>query len=237
MNKIRSGLRTIKLWWRRIQSVLYIILNIFLIALIIFLIYICVISFDRTDISKSLTIMASALTCVAASVSAMLASASLRESQKQYLENRKKETFDRWYKELVLSKHLDSIKRFFDECEELVKVFENIGVNRSQIIGTEYDNRVKNEVVNPFTTSFTSIHRNIATDISIINQDLSSTVSIQFREFQDEFLSNTEKTSFNSDEMINCVKKGYKNIISILLNYDVKMLDADIWVNWGDKKS
>ena len=223
----------IKPWRREIQNCFYFVLNFLLIALIVFLIYICVISLDSSNISSSLTTIASALTCVAATVSAMLASATLRESQRQYLDSRKKETFDRWYKELILGKYLESIKIFFDDCEELVNTFERIENSRSQITGTEYDERVMEEIIKPFTTSFTAIHRNIATDVSIINQKLSSAISVQFCEFQDEFLSNTEKRSINRDEMLTCVKNGYKNVISILLNFDVKMLDSS-WTSLGE---
>ena len=189
-------------------------------VVIVLLILLCAYSFDCKDIPKSLEMLATTFTAITSSLSVIIAATNIAEIRKQFKENKKTEVFAHWYKDLIVDRHLHEIKGFFDKCEELVNNvdFEN---KHKTLNGDEYDSLITKQIFEPFTSDYTRLHRNLISDLKIIDEQLSDSVSKEFSDFQDEFAEHFNQKHISTEKVQTTVKKYYSSIIGSLMKYDM----------------
>ncbi len=199
---------------------LYISLVSALAAVIALLISLCVYSFDCKDIPKSLEMLATTFTAITSSLSVIIAAINIAEIRKQFKENKKTEVFAHWYKDLIVDRHLHEIKGFFDKCEELVNDVDFEDKHRT-LNGDDYDSLIAEQIFEPFTSNYTKLHRNLISDLKIIDEELSDSVSKMFSDYQDEFTEHFNQKHINTEKIQMTVKKYYGSVIGILMKYDM----------------
>ena len=193
-----------------------------------------VILFDKEDISGSMEIIVPVVTCITAGISTLLTGINIVEARKLHLEDRQSAVLTRWYNELVLDKHLDDIRNFFSTCDKLVVSLEKANGRRSKITGGEYDSLVQKEVANPFTVSFTRIHRDLVLDLSLINRELSISVSTILQTLQDDFFRYLESTHVDYSKMRELIKNCNNSIMKELMAFNKKTSRSSAlsaWIN------
>ena len=204
-----------KLW----QKIFYNVAIIILIAIIIAISVLYIISFDKNDIPSSLNITTATFTSIMSSLSVIIAAINIRESRTQFQKNKQFEAFNHWYQKLIIDKHVDKLNKFFKKCESIVESIDYDG-KRQLLKGEDFDIYIKQEVFSPFITAYRNINYNLISDASIIDTHLSQELSDQLSKFQDEFTSFFATKTINKDLIIKSVKKYYKEIIRILINFN-----------------
>ena len=204
----------------RLLKGLYISLVTVLVAVIGFLIFLCVFSFNCKDIPKSLEMLATTFTAITSSLSVIIAATNIAEIRKQFKENKKTEVFAHWYKDLIVDRHLHEIKGFFDKCEELVNGVD-FEEKHKTLNGDEYDSLISEKIFEPFTSDYTKLHRNLISDLKIIDEKLSDSVSMMFSDYQDEFTEHFNQKHVNAENKQTTVKKYYSSVIASLMKYDM----------------
>ena len=204
----------------RLLKGLYISLVTVLVAVIGFLIFLCVFSFNCKDIPKSLEMLATTFTAITSSLSVIIAATNIAEIRKQFKENKKTEVFAHWYKDLIVDRHLHEIKGFFDKCEELVNGVD-FEEKHKTLNGDEYDSLIAEKIFEPFTSDYTKLHRNLISDLKIIDEELSDSVSMMFSDYQDEFTEHFNQKHVNAEKIQTTVKKYYSSVIASLMKYDM----------------
>lgn len=201
-------------------KLLYIIFVSALVVVIALLISLCVYSFDCKDIPKSLEMLATTFTAITSSLSVIIAAINIAEIRKQFKGNKKTEVFAHWYKDLIIDRHLHEIKGFFDKCEEIVNGVDFESEHKS-LNGDEYDSLIAKQIFEPFTSDYTKLHRNLISDLKIIDEELSNSVSEMFSDFQDEFTEHFNHKYINTEKIQATVKKYYSSVIGSLMKYDM----------------
>lgn len=191
-----------------------------IVLFIIFIIFLCVKSYDKDDISNSFDNIVAAATCIMASLSVIFTIVSIRQTNKNRLKDHTLEISSRWYKDLIIDRHIPNIIAFFDECENLISPLLKIYAEQKVITGGEYDTKIKSEVAGPFTERYTNLHRKLISDLIIIDSKLSAQVSSAFQRLQDGFVDFYIKPETKSIELQDFLKGAYREIISILMKYE-----------------
>lgn len=208
----------------RLHKVLYISLISALAVVIALLISFCVCAFDCEDIPSSLEILATTFTAITSSLSVIIAAKNIVEMRKQFKETKKSEVFSRWYKDLIIDRHLNEIKLFFDECAKLINGVD-LEKEQKNLKGEEYDDLLAKSIFTPFTSGFTRLHRDLISDINIIDTELSNSISEDFSKFQDEFTELFNQKHVNNEKVQLTVKKYYGSIVEKLMKYDMNHND------------
>ncbi|MBQ3642674.1 hypothetical protein II906_12235 [bacterium] len=204
---------------RRLK-VLCITLIFTLAVIIVFLFSLCVYSFDCKNIHSSLEMLAATFTAITSSLSVIIAAINILEIRKQFNDNKKSEIFERWYKDLIIDRHLNEIKSFFDKCAELVNDVD-LEKEQKKLKGEEYDALLAEKIFIPFTSDFTRLHMELILDIKIINIELSNSISEEFSKFQDEFTQLFDQKHVDNEKVQLTVKKYYGSIVEKLMKYDM----------------
>ena len=173
-------------------------------------------------------------TCITAGISAFLSGKNIIVSRKIHAEDREAAVFTRWYNELILDRHLDEIRDFYENCEELVVAFEKVNGKRDDVTGHEYDEMLKDDVISPFTTSFTTLRKNLVRDLALINRDLSLGISEKLQELQDNFFRYIDSPHANCSEMQNMIKDSNHSVMRELILFNKKAAQGkglSTWIN------
>jgi hypothetical protein len=205
---------------KKLLKGLYISLVAALVVVILLLISLCVYSFDCKDIPKSLEMLATTFTAITSSLSVIIAAINIAVIRKQFKESKKTEVFAHWYKDLIIDRHLHEIKGFFDKCEELINGVD-FEEKHKTLNGDEYDSLIAEQIFEPFTSDYTKLHRNLVSDLKIIDEGLSDSVSKMFSDYQDEFTEHFNQKYINIEKIQLTVKKYYGSVIGSLMKYDM----------------
>lgn len=203
---------------RRPLKILIFVLAILILGIIV----LCVMSFDCENIPKSLTTITNSATCVTASLTVIFTVFSMEQTRKNRQTDKLRESRRTWYRDIVLDRYLSEIKLFFDSCENLLPSLAIISSERGKLSGDDYDRKITDLVVAPFTDGYTSLHRNLITDIRIIDSTLATQVSNQFQCLQDGFSEFIEKKDVDLDRFHPFLKKQYEETMKILMQYDIR---------------
>lgn len=193
-----------------------------LVVLIGFIIFLCVKTYDPKDVPKSLDNISKAATCIMASLSIIFTVYSIYKNNKDRRDDKRSEIIGRWYKELVIDNHLSEIKKAFAEFDNFAYDLAELKQERGTLTGDAYDQLIMDTVVAPFTSAFTTLHKELVADINVINGSLASQVSNNFQSFQDGFLKHVEEREINLDEFRSYIKAEYDKIILALIEYDLE---------------
>ena len=194
---------------KKLLKGLYISLVVALVVVILLLISLCVYSFDCKDIPKSLEMLATTFTAITSSLSVIIAAINIAVIRKQFKESKKTEVFAHWYKDLII-----------DKCEELINGVD-FEEKHKTLKGDEYDSLIAKQIFEPFTSDYTKLHRNLVSDLKIIDEGLSDSVSKMFSDYQDEFTEHFNQKYINIEKIQLTVKKYYGNVIGSLMKYDM----------------
>ena len=164
--------------------------------------------------------LAATFTAITSSLSVIIAAINILEIRKQFNDNKKSEIFERWYKDLIIDRHLNEIKSFFDKCAELVNDVD-LEKEQKKLKGEEYDALLAEKIFIPFTSDFTRLHMELILDIKIINIELSNSISEEFSKFQDEFTQLFDQKHVDNEKVQLTVKKYYGSIVEKLMKYDM----------------
>lgn len=171
-------------------------------------------------------------TCITAGISAFLSGKNIIVARKLHAEDREAAVFTRWYNELILDRHLDKIEDFYNKCEELVCSFERVNKQRDSVTGNKYDKMLKNDVINPFTISFTTLRKNLVRDLSLINRELSLDISEKLQKLQDDFFSYIDLSHANCFEMQKMIKDSNHSVMRELIKFNKKTAQGKALSTW-----
>lgn len=191
-----------------VRYLLYVFLGIAFFASI----FLSVKAFDKEDLKGSANVLANTMTCCTACLSLVFSTIAINDTRRLHDNDYERDIFNRWYNNLVISPHLTQIQSFFSMCEnQLIEEIDGLNKMRTELVGIEYDNLIKQKIVAPFTNSFTRLHQDLVTDISVIDNDLSENVSEIFIQFQDAFFDILKMKEINTELLIKC-SKTYINV-------------------------
>ena len=202
--------------------VLIVIVSAIIITLIIFTICDFIKKDNITDTIKNFT---SIFTCVTASLSLYVASTTRKENNSIRKEERKKDISYAWYKSLVIERHLNDIFKFFDKCVSLIGEFENIDKERDNMAYSAYEEKIKTEVVHPFTKEYTKLQQGLISDITIIDDNLSVNTNKILTDFQDGFLAKIQSRQADYNYIKSYINGVQQELISNIKEYNFKIID------------
>ena len=178
-------------------------------------------SSNFSSIGDTIKDIATIFTCITASFSLLVASLVRREAAQNRKSDRELDINQRWFKNLIIDRHLNDSLLFFSECENLVDSLQDLVKKRESLSCQEYDAKCKSEIVSPFTTKYTSIQYGLVSDMSIIDEDNSNEIKTLFEKFQDDYTSEIEKIAPNYNKMKNYVYDTRQQLLSILKQFDL----------------
>lgn len=228
---------------RKMPKVIGIIVGTVVILLVYVVTFIMI--FDETDVPNSMKDIVSIFTCITAALSAVFSgmgvAVTLKQHQenctitlKQHQENIQAAIFSRWFNEIILNRHLDKIKDFCNHCEMLISEFKEIDDQKDQLTVIGYENQIQEHIVTPFTDKYTCVHKNLVSDLALIDRSLSLDISKTFQELQDRFV-NELGSSRDSGKMYDIVQEFNSSIMKQLMGYNKKIMQGKGLSNWISK--
>ena len=202
--------------------ILIVIASVVILTLIGFTIYDFIKKDNITDTIKNFT---SIFTCVTASLSLYIASITRKENYSIRKEERKKDISYAWYKSLVIDRHLNDIFRFFEQCLSLIDVFESIDKNRDAMTYSDYEEKIKLEIVQPFTKEYTKLQQALISDITIIDNTLSVNTNKTLTNFQDGFLEKIQNRNADYNYIKSYINGVQQELIINIKEYNFKIIN------------
>lgn len=207
------------------------------IIIVVFVVLICayiipfILLFDNKNIANSLRDIISIYTCITTAITALITGINILLAVKQHREDRQIAIFTRWYNELILNRHLEKIRDFYNFCEVLISEFEKLNKERERITGSEYDKLVQERVVNPFTSKFTSMRKNLISDLSVIDRDISIRISNILQQLQDDFFKEVEK-SHDHSKVQEIIVNSNRSIMKELIQFNKSIMENEKISAW-----
>lgn len=217
---------------RKMPKVIGIIVGTVVILLVYVVTFIMI--FDETDVTNSMKDIVSIFTCITAALSAVFSGMGVAVTLKQHQENIQAAIFSRWFNEIILNRHLDKIKDFCNHCEMLISEFKDIDDKKDQLTVIGYENQIQEHIVTPFTDKYTCVHKNLVSDLALIDRRLSLDISKTFQVLQDRFV-NELGSSRDSGKMYDIVQEFNSSIMKQLMGYNKKIMQGKGLSNWISK--
>lgn len=201
------------------------IIFIFMFATVAFLAVLAYKDYDSNKLAETIRNATSIFSCITASATLTFTVLTRDETKKERKDERKKDAIYKWCNNLVVERNLNATLSFFDECINLVDDFKTVGIKREELTGKEYDDKIRKNIICPFTQKYIRIQQQLVADASIINEDFSKDLQSNFEKFQDVFIDYTQKQNPNYQEMKIRILDSRRKIINLIKEYSVSTIN------------
>lgn len=181
--------------------------------------------YDSNKLAETIRNATSIFSCITASATLTFTVLTRDETKKERKDERKKDAIYKWCNNLVVERNLNATLSFFDECINLVDDFKTVGIKREELTGKEYDDKIRKNIICPFTQKYIRIQQQLVADASIINEDFSKDLQSNFEKFQDVFIDYTQKQNPNYQEMKIRILDSRRKIINLIKEYSVSTIN------------
>ena len=126
---------------------------------------------------------------------------------------------------MVIDRHLNDIFSFFEQCLSLIDVFESIDKNRNAMTYSDYEEKIKLEIVQPFTKEYTKLQQALISDITIIDITLSVNTNRILTDFQDGLLEKIQNRKADYNYIKSYIYGVQQELISNIKEYNFKIIN------------
>ena len=195
-------------------------------AVILTLIVFTICDFIKKDnVTETVRNFTSIFTCITASLSLLVASTTRKENQIIRKSERKKDIAYAWYKNLVIDRHLNDIFKFFNQCIALIDIFEDIDSKRDAMAYSDYEQKIKSEIVHPFTVEYTKFQQGLISDITIIDDNLSIKTNKVLTDFQDGLLEKIQNRNADYSYIKSYINSVQHDLINNIKEYNFEIIN------------
>ena len=197
----------------------YLFFGLFVASIVLMIIVLCS-NYPSNNPLQSITSITSIFTCITATASLYLSSEIRKENLENTIKERQKDISQKWFDKIIIEKHFDNIFSFYKTCNKLVEELKELNSKSGNMNGNQYDKKVKEKIVAPFTKGYTSLQQELVADLSVLDKNLSNDISNTFSGFQDTFLNYLNIRHPDYDQIKSTIINSQKELLRLLKEYN-----------------